>query len=59
MNPNASKADIEALDKVKAAIVQMKKDKADKAKIDMAVVELKRLKSICELPAGSAPPAKV
>ena len=37
----------------------MKKDKADKAKIDIAVAELKRLKSICELPAGSAPPAKV
>lgn len=37
----------------------MKKDKADKAKIDMAVAELKRLKSICELPAGSAPPTKV
>jgi len=57
MNPNASPADIEALEKVKAAIVQMKKDKADKTKIDLAVVELKRLKAICELPAGSAAPA--
>lgn len=58
MNPNASAADIAALEKVKAAIIQMKKDKADKTKIDLAVAELKRLKSICELPAGSAAPAQ-
>jgi len=59
MNPNASPADIAALEKVKAAIVQMKKDKADKTKVDLAVAELKRLKSICELPAGSAAPVPV
>jgi len=58
MNPNASKEDIEKLEKCKAAIVDMKKEKAPKEKIDMAVAELKRLKSICELPAGSAAPAQ-
>lgn len=57
MNPNASQADIEALEKLKATIVEMKKNKAPKADIDTAVVELKRLKAICELPAG-APVAK-
>lgn len=58
MNPNASKEDIEKLEKCKAAIVEMKKDKAPKEKIDIAVTELKRLKAICELPAGSAAPAE-
>lgn len=44
---------------MKAKIIQMKKDKASKAEIDAAVAELKRLKGICEMPAGSAPaPAK-
>jgi hypothetical protein len=33
----------------------MKKDKAAKKDIDVAVAELKRLKGICEMPAGSAP----
>jgi len=58
-NPACSDADWNALEALKAKIVQMKKDKASKADIDVAVAELKRLKGICELPAGSAPaPAK-
>jgi len=36
----------------------MKKEKAGKDDITNAVVELKRLKAICELTAGSAPAAK-
>merc|ERR1711957_920681 len=36
----------------------MKKDKAPKDDITNAVTELKRLKAICELPAGSAPATK-
>lgn len=56
MNPKASKADIEALETLKAKIVEMKKAKASKADIDTAVVELKRLKAICELPAGTVVP---
>lgn len=55
MNPNASAEDIAALEKLKGAIVTMKKEKAPKEKIDIAVTELKRLKAICELPAGSVP----
>ena len=51
MNPNASKEDCDALEALKAKIVQMKKDKASKDDITPAVTELKRLKSICELPA--------
>jgi hypothetical protein len=34
----------------------LKKDKAPKAEVDKAVVELKRLKAICEVPAAA--PAK-
>jgi hypothetical protein len=49
MNPNASAEDIALLEKQKALIVQMKKDKASKDDITSAVVELKRLKAICEL----------
>lgn len=56
MNPNASPEDLAALEKLKAAIVEMKKEKAPKEKIDIAVVELKRLKAICELPAGTPAP---
>jgi len=40
---------------LKAKIVEMKKAKAGKSEIDTAVAELKRLKGICEMPAGSAP----
>ena len=45
MNPNASKEDCDALEALKAKIVQMKKDKASKDDITTAVTELKRLKS--------------
>jgi len=53
-NPACSDADWNALEALKAKIVVMKKEKAAKADIDTAVVELKRLKAICELSAGSA-----
>lgn len=49
MNPDASAEDCALLEKQKALIVQMKKDKASKEDITPAVAELKRLKAICEL----------
>merc|ERR1711957_543510 len=57
-NPACSDADWNALEALKAKIVVMKKEKAAKDDITNAVTELKRLKAICELPAGSAPAAK-
>jgi len=54
-NPACSDADWNALEAQKANIVLMKALKNAKPTIDAAVVELKRLKGICELPAGSAP----
>jgi len=58
-NPACSDADWNALEALKAKIVVMKKEKAGKADIDAAVVELKRLKAICELaPAAKAAPVK-
>lgn len=58
MNPDASAEDLAALEKVKADIIDLKKAKAEKSIIDAAVVELKRLKSICEMPKAQPKPVK-
>lgn len=53
-SPDAKPEDVAALEALKAKLIQMKKDKAPKADIDVAVVELKRLKTVC----GEVPPPK-
>jgi len=44
-----------ALEAQKALLIQMKTDKAPKAEIDVAVLELKRLKVVC---GDTGPPPK-
>merc|ERR1711957_52480 len=53
-SPDAKPEDIALLDAHKLKLVAMKAEKAAKADIDAAVVELKRLKELC----GEVPPQK-
>jgi len=53
-SPNAKPEDIALLEAHKLKLVAMKAEKAAKADIDAAVVELKRLKELC----GEVPPQK-